>query len=358
MKFSNVYLICILLNACRGPESGAANIAPVDHPRSTLAGGGNAAASSGPSLPLVLVADVDLPGRAVRFDYQDLDPVKGHLIIAHMNDASVVVVNTADGSVAKVLPGIPTPRGVAVAGDVGRIFVTSAPGKLVVIDSESLTELGRFGTGRSPDGVSWDPVHQIVGVSDQGDGAVSLIGGAGSGARRQVILGVETGNIVFDPSRGLFWVTVVTAAPPDLLVAIDPVKAIVTTQVPVPGCAGAHGLRIHPDGKSALIGCEGNAKVARAALDGTLRIDVAPSGRGPDVMAIDPGLGWLYVAAESGDLQVFDLNQPGLVSIDSEHPADQSHSVAVDPATHRVFFPLAAGEKGSPSLRIMRPAGT
>ena len=36
---------------------------------------------------------------------------------------------------------------------------------------------------------------------------------------------------------------------------------------------------------------------------------------------------------------------------------DASHSVAVDPASHHVFFPLQVGPKGTPALRIMRPAG-
>ena len=43
---------------------------------------------SGPHLPLVLVADAPLPGSANRFDYQDIDAARGHLIMAHMNDAS------------------------------------------------------------------------------------------------------------------------------------------------------------------------------------------------------------------------------------------------------------------------------
>jgi hypothetical protein len=40
------------------------------------------------------------------------------------------------------------------------------------------------------------------------------------------------------------------------------------------------------------------------------------------------------------------------------HPGDASHSVTVDPATHHVFFPLLAGPKGTPVLRIMKPART
>jgi DNA-binding beta-propeller fold protein YncE len=314
-------------------------------------------ASAAVGLPLTLVADVALPGKAARFDYQDLDPARGHLVIAHMNDASVVIVNLSDGSVAKVLPGIPVARGVIVGGEVGRIFITSSPDKLVILDSASLTEIARVDTGKSPDGVGWDPVHQIVGVSDQGDGALSLIAAAGSGKRTPVPLGTETGNVVFDPSRRVFWVSVVTASPPDQLVAVDPTTASVTTRLDLPGCEGAHGLRLHPDGQSAFIACENNGVLARVDLGGAHRVVTAKTGSDPDVLGVDPGLGWLYVAAESGDLTVFDLKQPGLVSIDREHPGDNAHSVAVDPATHHVYFPLEAGPNGTPVLRIMRPTG-
>ena len=72
------------------------------------------------------------------------------------------------------------------------------------------------------------------------------------------------------------------------------------------------------------------------------------------MLGIDPGRGWLYVAAESGDLTVWDITRPGLALVGHDHPGSNSHTVAVDPATHRVFFPLPAG----PVLRIMKPTGT
>src|SRR3954469_22669442 len=84
-------------------------------------------------LPLVAVADVPLPGHSVRFDYQDIDSANKRLFIAHMDDASVVVVSTVDGALLKVIPGISTPRGVVVAESVKRVFVTSSPSKLVII---------------------------------------------------------------------------------------------------------------------------------------------------------------------------------------------------------------------------------
>jgi hypothetical protein len=36
-----------------------------------------------------------------------------------MNDNSVLILDLRDGSLLKLVPNIPTPRGVAIAGDVG-----------------------------------------------------------------------------------------------------------------------------------------------------------------------------------------------------------------------------------------------
>jgi DNA-binding beta-propeller fold protein YncE len=310
------------------------------------------------ALPLLLVADVDLPGSATRFDYQEVDAAKGQLVVTHMNANAVLILDLATGAVRKQLTNIPTPRGVAVADDVGLIFVTSTPSRLVLIDNQTLNEVSRVPTGTAPDGDGWDPVDKIVGVSDQGDGAISLIANAGSGTRTQVPLGVETGNVVYDAARGRFWITVVRASPPDQLVAVDPVAAKVTTTIGLPGCDGAHGLRLHPDGQSAFVACEGNDMLARVDLGGAHALSLAATGSGPDVLAIDAALGWLYVAAESGDLTVFDLRQPGVVLVGHDQPGDNSHSVAVDPATHRVFFPLMQGPNGTPVLRVMKPSGS
>ena len=350
LRSSSASLILVVLvgsTSCRSPAASGRATAP----------DGGALAPGAARLPLLAIADVALPGGATRFDYQDIDPGAGHLVITHMNDGSVLINDLRDGSVLKELKSIPTARGVAVADDVGIIFVTSSPNQLVLIDTKALTEIRRVTTGRGPDGVAWDPAHKIVGVSDQGDGALSIIGESGIGARTQVPLVTETGNVVYDAARAWFWITAVTASPPDKLFAVDPTTAKVAASIDLPGCNGAHGLRLHPDGKSAFIACESNDTLARVDLAGSHAVTTGKTGGGADVLAIDPGLGWLYVAAESGDLTVFDLNQPGVVLIGHDHPGNNAHTVSVDPATHRVFFPLIAGPNGTPVLRIMKPTG-
>lgn len=308
-------------------------------------------------LPLVLVEDVELPGSATRFDYQDVDLTRGHLVVAHMNDSSVLILDLDDGSVLKEIKNIPVARGVVVAEKEGLVFVTSSPSSLVIINSDTMTEDKRVETGSSPDGVGWDPTHKIVGVSDQGDGAISLIPDSGNGTRTQIHLGRETGNVIFDESRGWFWITVVADTPPDQLVAVDPMTVEVKKTIDLPDCSGAHGLLLHPDSKSAYVACESNSVLARVDLAKSTVIETIPTGVVPDVMDLDPDLGWLYVAAELGDLTVVDINKPGLVLVGTDQPGAYAHSIAVDPNTHRVFFPLEAGKKGKPVLRIMKPSG-
>ena len=303
---------------------------------------------------LELVADVPLPGAANRFDYQDVDTARRHLVIAHMNDDAVVVVDLDSDKVLEEIRNVPTPRGVAVGGD--RIFVTSSPSTLVILDAAKLTEIARVPTGRAPDGVAYDSDHSIVGVSDQGDGAISLIADAGDGKRVQVPLGDATGNVVYDPTRHVFWITVEHGSQPDEIVAVDPLTASVTTSWPLEGCEGAHGLRLHPDAASAFVACEGNDKLARVDLaSGALSFGDTPSG--PDVLSIDAGSKRLYLASEGGDASIYDIAAPGLSLLGRVDVGENAHTVQVDAATHRVFFPLERGEGGGPVLRVMTAVG-
>jgi sugar lactone lactonase YvrE len=302
--------------------------------------------------PLELVADVPLPGEAVRFDYQELDADNGHLVIAHMNDDSVDIVNLTDGSLAAEIPDVPTARGVAIGTDF--LYVTSSPDQVARIDRKTLAFVDWVTTGSSPDGIDYDPDHRIVGVSDQGDGALSLLPDDGTGTRTQVELGSGTGNVRYDAARGWFWIAVEHGDDPDQLVAVDPVSGAVEKEIDLDKCSGAHGLRLHPDGQTAFVACESNATLVRVDLDSGSQ-DHGSTTSGPDVLSIDPEVGWLYVAAEAGDLAIYDIEAGGVSLVAKQDIGDNAHTVAADPATHQVYFPLQEGPDGAPVLRIMKP---
>lgn len=64
-----------------------------------------------------------------------------------------------------------------------------------------------------------------------------------------------------------------------------------------------------------------------------------------------------YVSSESGVVAVAVERGSKLVKLGQAFLAAHAHTVAVDPSTHLVYFPLETGKGGRPELRIMAPTG-
>jgi len=120
------------------------------------------------SVPLQKVADVPLPGAAVRFDYQSFDPSSGRLYIAHMNANQLVVFDVHKRQVVANLDGFPSVHGVWTVPPLGRVYA-SATGehKLAVVDMNTLKTLAKVGPIDYPDGIAYAPGPKRVFVSDE-----------------------------------------------------------------------------------------------------------------------------------------------------------------------------------------------
>jgi hypothetical protein len=79
-----------------------------------------------------------------------------------------------------------------------------------------------------------------------------------------------------------------------------------------------------------------------------------PVGVGVDVLALDAARHRLYVASESGIVSVYDVSSGGLKRVAQAFLALHAHVVAVDPSSHRVYFPLQ-NVGGRPVIRVMEP---
>src|SRR5437764_152081 len=108
--------------------------------------------------PLKKVADIPLPGPAVRFDYQSFDPTHGRLYIAHMNANQLVVFDVRKREVVANLDGFPSVHGVWAVPELNRIYA-SATGehKLAVVDIQSLKVIAEVGPIKYPDGIAFAP---------------------------------------------------------------------------------------------------------------------------------------------------------------------------------------------------------
>jgi plastocyanin len=304
-----------------------------------------------PSLPLRHVADVALPDGSSRFDYQSLDARRRRLYIAHLGADAVTVVDVARRRVVGDVHDVAGVHGVLAVPGLGRVFATATDThELVTIREDRLTVTGRTAAGSFPDGLDYDPVGERIFVSDKTGGAEIVVDRRGRRVKR-IALGGEAGNVRYDAGAHKMLVAV---AGREQLATIDPRRLRVVTRTRLAGCAGAHGLYVDPARRLAFVACEDNAALIVVDLKRGRSAARFAVGQDPDVLAFDPAMRRLYVASESGVVAVFEERGRSVRKIAQDFLAEHAHSVAVEPATHLVYFPLEDVD-GRPVLRIMAP---
>jgi DNA-binding beta-propeller fold protein YncE len=308
------------------------------------------ATAAGAGLPLARVATVPLPGPAVRFDYQSFDPRLNRLYIAHMNAGRLLAFDVRRRKVVKSLPA-PGVHGVIVVPALGRAYASATDARQVLtIDSRTGSIVARTPAGDYPDGLAYDPEQRHVFVSDETGGVETVIDWQGR-KLATIRLGGEAGNVQYDPGSRRILVAVQTRSQ---LAVIDPRTNRIVRRVQLPDCY-AHGLYVDSPRRLAFVACESSATLLTVDLRHMRVTNAATIGESPDVLAFDPGLRRLYVASESGEVAVFAVQANGAKRLGLAMLAPHAHSVAVDPRSHLVYFPLESGSAGRPELLIMRP---
>jgi DNA-binding beta-propeller fold protein YncE len=306
---------------------------------------------AGGSLPLRVVARVPLSGPSVRFDYTSFDPKTKRLWIAHMDAGELLAFDVVQRRIVKTI-AVPGVHGVIAVPALGRVYASATDARAVLtLNSRTGAVLVRAPAGQYPDGLAYDPVERHVFVSDESGGIETVLNAAG---RRiaTIPLGGEAGNVQYDSGSGRVLVDVQTL---NQVAVIDPRTNRIVRRVHLTHCVHDHSLLVDSAHRLGFIACDGNATLLTLDLrtmhvTGTFKV-----GGSPDVLAFDSWLRRLYVSAESGVVGVFAEYAGSVRRLGLAFLAPEAHSVAVDPATHFVYFPLQRGSAGRPELLIMRP---
>jgi len=303
------------------------------------------------ALPLQPVARVPLSGPSVRFDYTSIDPRANRLYVAHMDAGELLVVDLHSRRIVHTIqaPGV---HGVIAVPQIHRAFASATDAREVLtIDTLTAKVVARAPAGEYPDGIAYDPVERHAFISDESGGVETVITAAGHRIAT-IALGGEAGNVQYDAGSGHVLVDVQSR---NDLAVIDPRGNRIVRRVSLPGCSHDHGLNIDAKRRLAFVACDGNARLLTVDLRTMKVVGNARVGSSPDVLALDDVLHRLYVAAESGEVAVFAERSHGLVKLGQAMLAPNAHTVAVDPRTHLVYFPLQSGSNGRPQLLIMKP---
>jgi DNA-binding beta-propeller fold protein YncE len=317
-----------------------------------LAGGAHASATAGHRLPLRTVARVPLSGPSVRFDYTSFDPSTNKLWIAHMNASQLLAFNVRTRKIVSTIsaPGV---HGVIAVPQLGRVFASATDAhEALTLNARTGVVLARAPAGSYPDGLAYDPVERHVFISDETGGVETVIDARGRPVTT-IALGGEAGNVQYDAGAHRVLVDVQTRG--DIAI-INPRSNRIVRRVALHGCASPHGLLVDSPRRLAFVACDANARLLTLDLRTLKVIGNASVGNTPDVLAFDSSLHRLYVSAESGVVAVFAEHAHSLTKLGQALLAPNAHTVAVDPRTHLVYFPLESGTDGKPQLLIMAPS--
>jgi hypothetical protein len=192
--------------------------------------------------PLEKVADIPMPGPAVRFDYQSLDAESGRLYISHMNADQLVVFDTVRREVVANLDGFKRVHGVWAVPELNRIYASvTGEHAVAAVDSKTLHILVKVGPITYPDGLAYAPHEKRVFVSDEHGNADAVIDATNNTLVTSITLGGGAGNTVYDPTSGHILVAVHSV---NELVAIDPASAKIIGRYSLPGIKNPHGIAL------------------------------------------------------------------------------------------------------------------
>jgi len=316
-------------------------------------------ASSVSRLPLHLLVDIAVKPAArtvtdqtLRMDYESIDPRSHMLYVAYLGADEVVAIDTAANVMAGRVTGLRSVHGVLAIPSLHRVYA-SATGtdEVATIDEGDLKVVARAPGGDYPDGIAYDARGHEIFVSDERGSTVTVIDTKSGVRRRTIAVGGEAGNTQFDPRSRKVFTAVQTRGD---IAEIDPVTGRVVARHQLAGCEHDHGLALDSVRRLAFVACDENARLLVMDLGDWRELATFEVGDQPDVLALDPGLGRLYVASESGIVSVLEEHGKAVKSLGSSFLADEAHTVTVDPITHRVYFALE-NVNGKAVVRVMAP---
>jgi YVTN family beta-propeller protein len=211
--------------------------------------------------------------------------------------------------------------------------------------------------GQKPDAILYEPRAQHVFAADGASNDISVLDPSTLQVLANIALPGPPEFMVTD-AAGTVFVNIETDA--GKLVAIDAKSLKIKATWPLPGCASPSGLAIDSAHHRLFSVCAGQVMVVTDSQSGRQVFRVA-IGQGPDAAAFDGELGFVFSSnGIDGTLTVIHEDTPDQYRVIATVQTQKSaRTMALDPATHRIFLAaarLGATPPATPDQPHPRPA--
>ncbi len=291
------------------------------------------------------VGYVPLPKHGVLnvLDYLTVD--RNRLFVAGMlaGNVSRLALDTSPlprGSDVALMEGKPATHGVVIDPTGGLAFVSRSGANTVdVFDPATMKPLKSIPVADEPDAICYDPQHRLIYVASGDSKTGTLIDPSTQTVVATIALGGRAEYAVFDPQSGLIFQNLNDT---NEVVALDLGQRTLVGRWALAGCQGPTGMALDAANRRLFIASALNAKAAIFDLDTHRVLATYPVGRFPDTIAFDAGLRRVYTAGALGSMTILQQDAPeSLRVVETIRTHFGAHTLAVDPATHRIYLGYA-----------------
>ena len=279
-----------------------------------------------------------------------LDSAARRVYVSH--DTHVVVLDADSGAVVGDIPNTLGVHGIALAGDLGRGFISAGRANTIIIfDLKTLKVTSEVkATGVDTDSLIYDPAGKRVFVNN-GDGKNTTVVDAAKGTVAGTIALDGGPEAAVADGKGSVFMNI---ADKGQMLEYDTKTLAIKNRWPADPCKRPVGLSMDRAHRRLFMACQGaNNIMAVMNADNGKVVTTMPIGIGADGAAYDPAGGVVFVTSRDGGdgkngvTKVFHEDSPDKYTLVADVKTIYgARPLSLDPKTHHVF--LIGTEKNDP----------
>ena len=293
-----------------------------------------------PTPTLKKVASLDLPGPGgKRFDYLTIAADDHYLISAHLAAGQTYVIDLRTNAVVATVADTPGVEGVEYVPELKKFYTSNSGDNTIgVVDLKQMKVIKKLPTEAKPDGSAYAaPFHKLY-VSDERGKAEAIVDVRTDTIVKTLHFESETGMPQYDPVARKVYVNLQDQ---NIFAVIDPATDEVVGRYPVGRCKGNHGMTLDPGAPSRVSVVRGQQPDDRLQPRHA-RADRVPAKWPQDRTSSSsiPARSASTRRARAARSRCFRwTTRTTTASSRTSRSQKRVHSLAVDPATHRVYAP-------------------
>jgi DNA-binding beta-propeller fold protein YncE len=305
-----------------------------------------AVASAGANEPYRFLKEIPVGGQG-GWDYLSLDSVGQRLYVSHAT--KVVVIDLAKDQVIGEVTNTPGVHGFAIAPELGRGFSSNGrENKVSIVDLHTLQTLSKVDTGENPDAILYEPKRKEV-YAFNGRGRSATVFAAETGKLVATVpLGGKPEFAVCDPAAGRIYNNLEDK---NAVAVIDTATHQVVATWPIAPGEEPSGMAFDSKNHRLFLGCGNKLMVMMDSSNGKI-VGSVPIGVGVDANCFDPGTQFAFSSNGEGNVTIAHLDSPEkLTVVQTLKTEPRARTMALDPATHKIYLATAKFETGGNQKR-------